>query len=139
MKQEYTFSMIKPDAIKKNIVGSIHLRFQQAKFKISSIKMIKLNNNQAINFYFEHKKKLFFNELIKFITSGPVIVQVLSGENIIQNLRRLIGATNPKEAISGTLRSDFSNSIIENTIHASNSKESANKEINFFFKKEEIY
>lgn len=139
MKKEYTFSMIKPDAVKKNIIGIIYSRFEQSKFKISAIKMIKINKNQAKEFYIEHKNKPFFKELINFITSGPVILQVLSGENIIKRLRELIGSTNPNQSAAGTLRFDHSTNIMKNTIHASNSINSAIKEIELFFKKEEIF
>lgn len=136
---ENTLCIIKPDAIKKNIIGSIYFRFQQSKFKIKSIKMIHLKQKKAIEFYKEHKKKIFFNELIQFITSGPIILQILHGKNIIQKLRDLIGSTDPKKALTGTIRSDYSSNTLENIIHGSDSKKSAKREINLFFKKEEIF
>lgn len=136
---ENTLCIIKPDAIKKNIIGSIYFRFQQSGFKIKAIKMVHLTQEQAKTFYNEHKKKIFFNELIYFITSKPIILHVLHGKNIIKKLRNLMGSTNPKTALTGTIRSDYSDNILENTIHGSDSRESAKREINLFFKKEEIF
>lgn len=139
MIHEKTLSIIKPDAVKKNIIGSIYFRFQQSGFKIQGIKMIHLKQKQAEEFYIKHKEKIFFNQLIKFMTSGPIILQILSGINIVKKFRDFIGHTNPKEALTGTIRSDYSCDILQNSIHGSDSIESAKKEISFFFKKKEIF
>lgn len=139
MKIEQTLSIIKPNVIIKNSIGAIINRLEQAGLFIIASKMIKLNWETAVSFYIEHKNKSFFEDLIHFISSKPIIVQVLEGYNAIQKNREIMGNTNPKIALSGTLRADYSDSIIENSIHGSDSIVSAKKEINFFFKTTEIF
>ena len=139
MLTEKTLSIIKPDAVKKNVIGKIYQRFEQAGLKIIAVKMKQLSKKEAIDFYAVHKNKPFFKDLIKFITSGPVIIQVLKGINAIAKNRELMGSTNPKEAIAGTIRSDFGSSIDENSVHGSDSLITANFEINFFFDSSEVF
>ncbi|MDQ1237366.1 MAG: nucleoside-diphosphate kinase [Wigglesworthia glossinidia] len=139
MQIEHTLSIIKPNVIIKNSIGSIINRLEKTGLYLVASKMIKLNWEQGVSFYIEHKKKPFFKDLINFIISYPIIVQVLEGYNAIQKNREIMGHTNPEIALSGTLRSDYSDSIIKNSIHGSDSKESAKKEIRFFFKKTEIF
>ena len=130
---EKTLSIIKPDAVSKNVLGKILDRFESSGLKIVAIKMLHLDQDMAEGFYAEHKGKPFFDKLITFMTSGPVIVQVLSGENAIKTNRELMGNTNPEEAASGTIRSDFAESIDANAVHGSDSSESAEREISYFF------
>ncbi|AFA41026.1 nucleoside diphosphate kinase/apyrimidinic endonuclease/3'-phosphodiesterase [Wigglesworthia glossinidia endosymbiont of Glossina morsitans morsitans (Yale colony)] len=139
MQIEQTLSIIKPNVIIKNSIGSIISRLEKAGLFIVASKMIKLNWEKAVSFYIEHKNKSFFEDLIHFISSSPIIVQVLEGYNAVQRNREIMGNTNPKLALSGTLRSDYSDSIVENSIHGSDSIISAKKEINFFFKTKEIF
>lgn len=139
MKLEHTLSIIKPDAVSKNIIGSIIHRFETAKLKVVGIKMVLLNNSNAKLFYKIHEEKDFFEDLINFITSGPIIVKVLEGANAIKKNREIIGNTNPNLALAGTLRSDYSDNITRNIIHGSDSEISAKKEIDFFFKRNEIF
>ncbi|VFP82142.1 nucleoside-diphosphate kinase [Candidatus Erwinia haradaeae] len=139
MTMEKTLSILKPNAIKKNIIGAIFHRCESAGLKIIANKMQILSEKQVIDFYQEHRGKLFFDNLIKFMTSGAVILSVLEGHNSIQRYRELMGDTNPSRALAGTLRSDYADSLTENTIHGSDSSVSAKREILFFFKKEEIY
>ncbi|VFP88514.1 nucleoside-diphosphate kinase [Candidatus Erwinia haradaeae] len=139
MTIEQTLSIIKPNAIKKNIIGAIFNRFESAGFSIIANKMQLLSEKQATDFYKEHIEKLFFSNLITFMTSGPVILSILEGHHAIQRHRDLMGDTNPSKALTGTIRSDYSNSLTENTTHGSDSATSAKREIAFFFKKEEIY
>ncbi|MGP1931253.1 MAG: nucleoside-diphosphate kinase [Arsenophonus sp. ET-YP4-MAG3] len=138
MTMERTFSIIKPNAIKKNIIGEIYGRFEQAGFKIIAAKMIHLSHERATFFYIEHKDKPFFNELIEFMTSLPVMLQILAGKNIIQRYRDLMGATDPYKASAGTLRADYADSFTANAVHGSDSIKSAEREISFFFTKDEI-
>ena len=135
---EMTLSIIKPDAVAKNVIGKIEQRFEDAGLKIVASKMLHLSAEKAQGFYAEHEGKPFFNALVEFMTSGPVIVQVLAGENAIMLNRELMGNTNPKEADAGTIRADFAKSIDANAVHGSDSKESAKREIEYFFKNEEI-
>ena len=136
---ENTLSIIKPDAVSKNVLGKILDRFESSGLKIIAIKMLYLDKDMAEGFYSEHKGKPFFDKLINFMTSGPVVVQVLSGENAIKANRELMGNTNPEEAASGTIRSDFAESIDANAVHGSDSSESAEREISYFFTESEIF
>jgi len=131
---EQTISIIKPDAVAKNVIGQIYSRFEQAGLKIVAAKMIHLSKEQAEGFYAVHKERPFFGELVAFMTSGPVMVQVLEGENAVAKNRELMGATNPKNAEKGTIRADFAASIDENAVHGSDSLENAKIEIAYFFK-----
>ena len=135
---EQTLSIIKPDAVKKNVIGKILSRFESAGLKIVACKLKHLTQTEAEGFYAEHKERPFFNDLVAFMTSGPVSIQVLEGENAIALNRKLMGATNPKEAEKGTIRSDFAESIDANAVHGSDSASSATREINYFFQAEEI-
>ena len=136
---EKTLSIIKPDAVAKNVLGKILDRFESAGLKIIAIKMLHLDKDMAEGFYVEHKGKPFFEKLINFMTSGPVVGQVLSGENAIKANRELMGSTNPEEAAQGTIRSDFAESIDANAVHGSDSSESAEREISYFFNESEIF
>ena len=133
-----TFSIIKPDATKRNITGSINKVIEQNGLRIIAQKRIKLTTEQAENFYSVHKERPFFNDLIQYMTSEPVIVQVLSGENCVENYRSIMGATNPDNADEGTIRKLFALNVQENSVHGSDSKENAKIEIDFFFKSDEI-
>ena len=136
---EMTLSIIKPDAVAKNVIGKIEQRFEDAGLKIVASKMLHLSAEKAQGFYAEHQGKPFFNALVEFMTSGPVIVQVLSGENAIMLNRELMGNTNPKEADAGTIRADFAESIDANAVHGSDSPVSAQREIAYFFESTEIF
>jgi nucleoside-diphosphate kinase len=138
MSIEYTFSMIKPDAVERNIIGNINSCLEKAGLKIVAQKMLQLNKALAEEFYAEHKDRPFFASLVNYIISGPVIVQVLKGDNGILKNREIMGATNPKEAAMGTIRNTFGLSIEANSIHGSDSKLSAEREIKFFFAQLEI-
>ena len=133
MSVEKTLSIIKPDAVKKNVIGEIYTRFEKKGLKIVAAKMLSLTKEEAESFYIEHKGRPFFNDLVKFMTSGPVMVQVLEGENAVLENRNLMGATDPKEAGKDTIRADFATSIDANAVHGSDSIETARQEINFFF------
>ena len=139
MTIEYTFSIIKPDATERNLTGKINSYLEAAGLKIVAQKMVKLSLEQAREFYAEHQERSFFNSLVTYMTSAPVILQVLKGDNAIAKNREIMGATNPAEADSGTIRKDFAQDIEANSIHGSDSFESAKKEITFFFTKEEIF
>jgi nucleoside-diphosphate kinase len=130
---ERTLSIIKPDAVAKNVIGEIYSRFESAGFKIVAAKMLHLDEIMAGGFYAIHKERPFFNDLISFVTSGPVMVQVLECENAVAKHREIMGATNPKEAASGTIRADFAESLDENAVHGSDSIENAAIEIAYFF------
>ncbi len=138
MAVERTLSIIKPDAVAKNVIGEIYTRFEQAGLKIIASKMLHLDEEKAGGFYAEHKERPFFPDLIAFMTSGPVVVQVLEGENAVALHRDLMGATNPKEAAAGTIRADFAQSIDENAVHGSDSTNSAAREVSYFFKDTEL-
>lgn len=138
MASEQTLSIIKPDAVAKNAVGQILSRFEAAGLKIIACKMQQLSTEQAEGFYAEHSERPFFKDLVAFMTSGPVSVQVLAGENAIVANRDLMGATNPKEAAAGTIRADFAESIDANAVHGSDSSTSAAREIAYFFNDSEI-
>lgn len=133
MAIERTFSIIKPDAVAKNVIGKILTRFEDAGLTVVASKMLHLSKEQAEGFYAEHKERPFFNDLVAFMTSGPVVVQVLEGEGAVLRNRELMGATNPKEADAGTIRADFAESIDENAVHGSDAPESAAREIAYFF------
>ena len=136
---ERTLSIIKPDAVAKNVVGQIYSRFEQAGFKIVAAKMLHLDADLAGGFYAVHKDRPFYDDLVDFMTSGPVMVQVLEGENAVAKHREIMGATNPKEADAGTIRADFANSLDENAVHGSDSAENAAIEIEYFFGKDGVY
>ena len=138
MAIERTLSIIKPDAVAKNVIGQIYSRFENAGLNIVAAKMLHLSKEKAEGFYAEHKERPFFNDLVKFMTSGPVVVQVLEGENAVALNRDLMGATNPKEAAEGTIRRDFALSIDANAVHGSDSPKSAEREIAYFFNADEI-
>lgn len=138
MAIERTLSIIKPDAVAKNVIGQIESRFENAGLQIVAMKMLQLSDELAGGFYAEHKERPFFGDLVSFMTSGPVVVQVLEGEDAIAKNRELMGATNPKEAAPGTLRADFAESIDANAVHGSDSAASAAREIAYFFTDAEI-
>jgi nucleoside-diphosphate kinase len=138
MAIERTLSIIKPDAIEKNIIGSIYTRFENGGLQIIAGKMLHLSKEQAQEFYEVHKERPFYGELVEYMTSGPVMVQVLEGENAIAKNRELMGDTDPAKAAPGTIRADFAKTIDENAVHGSDAAETAQREIAFFFKAEEI-
>ena len=135
---DQTFSIIKPDATKRNITGSINKVIEESGLRIIAQKRIKLTNEQAENFYSVHNEKPFFRDLIEYMTSEPVVVQILSGENCVEKYRSIMGATNPENANEGTIRKLFALNVQENSVHGSDSSENAKIEIDFFFKAEEI-
>ncbi|TBW59071.1 nucleoside-diphosphate kinase [Marinobacter halodurans] len=138
MSNERTLSIVKPDAVAKNVIGEIYSRFEKGGLSIVAAKMMHLTQEQAEGFYAEHKERPFFPDLVAFMTSGPVVVQVLEGEGAIAKNRDLMGATNPKEAEPGTIRADFASSIDANAVHGSDSPASAEREIAYFFNDNEI-
>ena len=138
MAVERTLSIIKPDATRRNLTGKINARFEEAGLRIVAQKRIRLTKEQAETFYDVHAERSFFDELVAFMTSGPVIVQVLEGENAVVANRDIMGATNPANAAPGTIRKDFAESIEANSVHGSDSPENAASEIKFFFSKSEI-
>lgn len=138
MAVERTLSIVKPDAVAKNVIGEILTRFEKAGLKVVAAKMVHLSDKVAGGFYAEHKERPFYNDLVSFMTSGPVVVQVLEGENAIALNRELMGATNPKDAAAGTIRADFANDIEENAVHGSDSETSAAREIGYFFAESEL-
>ena len=133
MTMEQTLSIIKPDAVAKNVIGEIYTRFEKANLKIVKAMMVHLTKEEAEGFYAVHKERPFFNDLVKFMTSGPVMIQALEGDNAVLKNRELMGATNPKEADVGTIRADFADSIDANAVHGSDSLENAKIEIEYFF------
>jgi nucleoside-diphosphate kinase len=139
MAIEHTLSIIKPDAVAKNVIGQIYARFENAGLRIIAARMVKLSRAEAEGFYAEHRERPFFKDLVDFMMSGPVMVQVLEGENAIAKNRDLMGATNPKEAAKGTIRADFAESIDANAVHGSDSAAAATKEIAFFFPETQKY
>ncbi len=138
MAIERTLSIIKPDAVAGNHIGEIYARFEKAGLKIVAAKMLHLDDELAGGFYAEHKERPFYNDLKAFMTSGPVVVSVLEGENAVLAHRDIMGATNPQEAAEGTIRRDFATSIDQNAVHGSDATTSAEREIAYFFKDEEI-
>jgi len=138
MAIERTFSIVKPDAVAKNVIGDIYSRFEKNGLKVIASKMLHLTRAQAEGFYAVHKERPFFNDLVAFMITGPVMVQVLEGEGAIAKNRELMGATNPAEAGAGTIRADFADSIDENAVHGSDAPETAEQEIAFFFSDNEL-
>jgi len=138
MAVERTFSIVKPDAVSANNIGEIYSRFEKNGLRIVAAKMMQLSKEKAEGFYAEHSERPFFNDLVAFMISGPVMVQVLEGEGAILKNRDLMGATNPADAAAGTIRADFASSIDENAAHGSDSAESAAREIAYFFSNEEL-
>ncbi len=138
MAVEKTLSIIKPDAVAKNVIGQINARFEKAGLRVVAAKMLRLSKEKAEGFYAVHKDRPFFQGLVSFMSSGPVMVQVLEGENAIAKNREVMGATNPKDAAAGTVRADFADSIDHNAVHGSDAPETAKEEIAYFFKPEEI-
>jgi len=138
MTKELTLSIIKPDAVAKSVIGQIYSRFEQAGLNIIAARMTQLTRQQAEGFYAVHKDRPFFNDLVSFMISGPVIIQVLEGQNAILKHRDIMGATNPKEAAPGTIRADFADSIDANAVHGSDSPETAAQEIAYFFEPHEL-
>lgn len=138
MAVERTLSIIKPDAVSKNHIGNIMNRFEQAGLQIIAARMKHLTQKQAEGFYAIHKERPFFKELVRFMTSGPVMISVLEGENAVAKHRDIMGATDPKKAAKGTIRADFATSIDENAVHGSDSLENAKNEISYFFRVTEL-
>lgn len=138
MAVERTFSIVKPDAVRRNLIGKIYDRFEEAGLSIVASKMLHMSKEQAGGFYEVHKERPFYNDLVEYMTSGPVMVQVLEGENAILKNREVMGATNPAEAAEGTIRKDFAESIEANAVHGSDAPETAAAEIAYFFSDEEI-
>lgn len=138
MAVERTLSIVKPDAVAKNVIGAIYSRFEKVGLRVVAAKMLHLNQQQAEGFYAVHKSRPFFKDLVKFMTSGPVMVQVLEGENAISRNRELMGATDPKKAAPGTIRADFATDVERNAVHGSDGPETAKTEIEFFFRSNEI-
>jgi nucleoside-diphosphate kinase len=136
---EQTLSIIKPDAVAKGVIGKIIDRFESKGLRIAAMKKIQLSEKEAGEFYAVHKERPFYGELVEFMTSGPVVVMVLEGENAVIENRLIMGATNPKDAAKGTIRNDFAESIDANAVHGSDSNENAEIEINFFFGKKDIH
>lgn len=138
MAVERTLSIIKPDAVAKNVIGQIYTRFEQSGLRVIAARMEQLTQAQAEGFYAVHSARPFFKALVDFMISGPVIIQVLEGENAVAKHRDIMGATDPKKAASGTIRADFADSIDENAVHGSDSAENASNEINYFFRATEL-
>jgi nucleoside-diphosphate kinase len=138
MAVERTLSIVKPDAVAKNQIGEILRRFEQAGLRVIAARMLHLSTAQAQAFYAVHKERPFYNDLVKFMTSGPVLVQVLEGENAIAKNREVMGATDPKKAAPGTIRADLASNVEENAVHGSDAPETASVEIGFFFKDGEV-
>ncbi len=138
MAIERTLSIIKPDAVGKNLIGEIYSRFEKGGLRIVAARMMHLSREQAEGFYAVHKERPFFAPLVEFMTSGPVIVQVLEGENAIARNRELMGATNPQDAAPGTIRADFATTVDENAVHGSDAPETARAEIEFFFSSDQV-
>lgn len=138
MAVERTISIIKPDAVAKNVIGEIYARFEKAGLRVVAAKMKQLSQAEAEGFYAVHRERPFFADLVSFMTSGPVMIQVLEGENAVVANRDLMGATNPKDAAAGTIRADFAETIDENAVHGSDSLENAANEIRYFFSETEL-
>tara|TARA_R110000868_G_scaffold212881_1_gene462765 strand:+ start:572 stop:1000 length:429 start_codon:yes stop_codon:yes gene_type:complete len=138
MSTELTLSIIKPDAVKKSVIGKIYTKFEEAGLQIVAAKMTRLSREKAEAFYAIHKERPFFNDLVNFMISGPVMIQVLEGPDAIKKHRDIMGATNPKEAAPGTIRAEFADSIDANAVHGSDAAETASQEIPFFFESHEL-
>ncbi len=139
MAIERTFSIVKPDAVARDLIGRIYSRFEAAGLKVVACRMIHMSREQAEGFYAVHKERPFFNDLVTYMTSGPVVVQVLEGEDAIRRNREIMGATNPADALAGTIRSDFAESLEANSVHGSDAPETAKAEIAFFFDESEVF
>jgi nucleoside-diphosphate kinase len=139
MAVERTLSIVKPDAVAKNVIGEIYARFEKAGLKIVAAKMAHLSKSDAEGFYAVHKGRPFYDDLVEFMISGPVMIQVLEGENAIQKNRDLMGATDPKKAAAGTIRADFAQSIDANAVHGSDAPETARTEVAYFFPEHQVY
>lgn len=135
---ERTLSIVKPDGVKKNLIGEVIKRFEQRGLRIAALKVLKLSKDDAKGFYIVHKERPFYESLTSFMSEGPIVVMVVEGENTINKVREIMGATNPKDAVPGTIRSDFASDIEHNIVHGSDSEESASYEIPFFFSSLEI-
>lgn len=138
MTIERTFSIVKPDGVQKNLIGEVYRRFEQAGLQIVAARMVHLSREQAEGFYAVHKERPFYNDLVSYMISGPVVVQVLEGENAIQKNREIMGATNPADADPDTIRKDFAESIEENVVHGSDSPDTAAEEIRYFFSDDQL-
>jgi nucleoside-diphosphate kinase len=138
MTIERTFSLVKPDGVEKNLIGEVYNRFEKVGLRIIASRMLHMTREQAEGFYAVHKERPFYNDLVSYMTSGPVVVQALEGENAIALNREIMGATNPADAEPGTLRADFATSIEENVVHGSDGPETAREEISFFFAEDQI-
>lgn len=138
MTIERTFSIVKPDGVQKNLIGEVYRRFEQAGLQIVAARMVRLSREQAEGFYAVHKERPFYNDLVSYMISGPVVVQVLEGENAIQKNREIMGATNPADADPDTIRKDFAESIEENVVHGSDSPDTAAEEIRYFFSDDQL-
>ena len=138
MAVERTLSIVKPDAVAKNLIGEIYNRFERAGLRIIAAKMLQLNQQQAEGFYAVHRERPFFKDLVKFMTSGPIMVQVLEGENAVLKHREIMGATDPKKAAPGTIRADLASNVEENAVHGSDAAETAATEIAYFFRNGDI-
>lgn len=134
-----TLSIIKPDAVAKNVIGEIYTRFERAGLKVVAARMVHLSREQAEGFYAVHRERPFFKDLVEFMTSGPVMIQALEGEDAIARNRELMGATDPRQAAPGTIRADFATSIDANAVHGSDGEDTAAQEIRYFFGEDEIY
>jgi nucleoside-diphosphate kinase len=139
MALERTFSIVKPDGVARNLIGEVYRRFEQAGLKVVAAKLTQLSKAQAEGFYAVHKARPFFNDLVAYMISGPVVLQVLEGENAVLKNREIMGATDPKKADKGTIRADLAESIEANTVHGSDSAENAAIEISYFFAQTEIH
>ncbi len=139
MATEKTLSIIKPDGVQKNLIGEVLSRFEKAGLKIAGVRMLHLTQKQAEEFYAVHRERPFFKSLVAYMTSGPVVVSVLEGDNAVQKNRDIMGATDPKKAAPGTIRRDFADSIEANIVHGSDGPETAKNEIDFFFKSSELH
>jgi nucleoside-diphosphate kinase len=139
MALERTFSIVKPDGVQKNLIGEVYRRFEQAGLRVIGARMVQLTQAQAEGFYAVHRERPFFKDLVKYMISGPVVVQVLEGENAVAKNRELMGATDPKKADKGTIRADFADSIDANAVHGSDGAETAKVEISYFFPALNVY
>jgi nucleoside-diphosphate kinase len=138
MALERTLSIVKPDGVQKNLIGEVYRRFEQAGLRIIGARMLQLSQSQAEGFYAVHRERPFYRDLVRYMTSGPVIVQVLEGENAVARHREIMGATDPKKAAPGTIRADFAASIEQNVVHGSDAPETAAREIAFFFAESDL-
>ena len=138
MSIERTLSIVKPDGVGRNLIGEVYRRFEQAGLKVVAARMLRLSQGEAEGFYAVHRERPFFKDLVRFMTSGPVMVQVLEGENAIAKNREVMGATDPKKADKGTIRADLATSIDENIVHGSDAPDTAAREISYFFREIEI-